>query len=514
MDNTIDPRVAAIVGKAAPAYSGDALRKRIVEDTMAKMQPSQGFFAETASDIGQTASGVVDSVSGTASDIGKVISSTAAGEQGVARGIGQGLGRLAGGVSDLIGQGVKGIAKVLLPGGAETAVKDTVKAVVSPIVQTPVVQDFIKKYDSMTPAEKRDVAGLMGVSSLALDAAGFGVGKKAATAAAPIAKEAAAAAAETAGKAARAAGAAAKAATAAPEPTFVGAVGQVLGKAGKGKTYAAQQAGKALSELDLSGVDTYAKLAERMGQRVDQLKGVVDSSLALDSVPKKLSTLTSSAKTANGEIKTNFVRLAIKQLQELYLKTGDLDGTAAIRDITERAGKVGLTAQEINNLARTYGTEFGQKAFGKTGEALTSVNAQLYENTRKGLKTLARGFVKGDAAQAADRAMSAVIGTRQLVQKNVEEVAKLLGVIQKRSALESLGHYVTKYADMLSGNFLRGAVGGLLPRGVGNKVMNAIDLERALGRNLKVIQEAMKTEDPAALEELLKTLAKPLGTSD
>jgi hypothetical protein len=65
---------------------------------------------------------------------------------------------------------------------------------------------------------------------------------------------------------------------------------------------------------------------------------------------------------------------------------------------------------------------------------------------------------------------------------------------------------VTKYADLLTGGSIRGLVGGLLPRGAGYKVMNALDIEAGLEKNLKIIQDAIKAGNDADVVKILKKL--------
>ena len=69
------------------------------------------------------------------------------------------------------------------------------------------------------------------------------------------------------------------------------------------------------------------------------------------------------------------------------------------------------------------------------GDALTSVNAKMFENTRSQLKQLARQGITGKAAQTADQAMSKLYNTQRLVQKNVEAVNKIQ---QKINSLKRL----------------------------------------------------------------------------
>ena len=47
-------------------------------------------------------------------------------------------------------------------------------------------------------------------------------------------------------------------------------------------------------------------------------------------------------------------------------------------------------------------------------------------------------------------------------------------------------------------------MGGLLPRGVGYKTLNALDLEKHLKKNLEVIQKAIKSKSDDEINQLLK----------
>ena len=174
-------------------------------------------------------------------------------------------------------------------------------------------------------------------------------------------------------------------------------------------------------------------------------------------------------------------------------------------DILTKAKTQGLTRLEVNNLSRQYGIEFGEKAFSKIGEPRTSVNAVKFENTRSALKTIARQGLSGKIAQEMDKSISSLYRVKDLVRKNTEAVNKLQQRIQERGLVEKFGYKAAKTLDVLTGGGIRGIVGGLLPRGVGYKVMNALDLEQVLQRNLDIIQKALKAGDKELLEIIKRT---------
>lgn len=284
------------------------------------------------------------------------------------------------------------------------------------------------------------------------------------------------------------------------------AVGQVL----QGTTKDLKSGVKALSLVETDGVKTFKDLGSKIQNKISELAKGVDADLALDQTKKKLSELVISAKTQSGKlVKIKPVENALNQLEELYTKIGDVVGVADIKDLLAKAKKFGLTNQEVNTLARKYGQEFSSKAFNKMGDALTSVNAQMYENTRKALKNLARSGIKGKEAQLADEAMSSLYDTLTLIQKNVQAVNKIQQKISERGLLENIGHAVAKYGDVLTGGSIRGLVGGLLPRGAGYKVLNALDIESLLEKNLKILQDAIKSGNDAEIINILKGLERP-----
>lgn len=273
-----------------------------------------------------------------------------------------------------------------------------------------------------------------------------------------------------------------------PIPTAKEAMGQVL----QGKTKDISSGFKALRNVDTSGVKTYRDLFNRVEGSIKNLSTKVDETLD-NTTPIGLDDLKLTGKTASGEtMSIDYLSRALDHLKELYMNTGDDITAKNIDDLINKAKTQGLTRLEVNNLARQYGQEFGEKAFSKMGDPLTSVNAVRFENTRKALKKIARQGMGGKEAQKLDESISSLYRVKDLIKKNVDAVNKLNQKIQQRGILEKFGHVVAKTADIATGGTIRGIVGGLLPRGVGYKVMNALDLEQALERNLKAIMKAMK----------------------
>jgi hypothetical protein len=295
-----------------------------------------------------------------------------------------------------------------------------------------------------------------------------------------------------------------------PKPkTVEGAAKQIL----QGETGDLKAGIEAIKAVDTTGVKTFKDLLGKLDEKIPTLARIVDADLALDITKRPLAQLNLVEKTLSGKpVKINPVNPALAQLKELYMKTGDKVRAANIGEIIQSAKKTGLTNFEINIVARTYGSEFGKKAFSKMGDPLTSVNAQLFENTRSQLKKLARQGIKGADAQAADELMSSIYNTENLISRNVEAVNKLTQKIQERGLAEKIGYQVAKYGNILTGGSLRGIMGGILPRGAGYKVMNALDLEEALMKNLEVINKAVVSGSEADITSAVNTIKKNAST--
>jgi hypothetical protein len=493
--------------------------KDSVEPTV--IQKPQSILQEAGQDIKQTYSGLKDVFNRTKQDIGQIAEAEVAGEQGKFRSFAQTIGRLAGGVSSGIGELFKGATKVALTQEGEDKLKSGLGTAIEKIV--PIAQKldemsgspvgtFMKNYESLDDKTKRDVDSLLGVTQLAFDLATAGTTKKVGQIGVEKGVELGSKAVDTGIGAVEKGTDLAKRATskiikstATPPPTPLKAVGQVL----QGKTEDIAKGVKGLSKLDTTGVKTFKELEGTIQNKISDLAKQVDSDLALDATKKPLQNLIISSKSAGNIVQINPVEKALKQLDELYTKIGDTVESANIKELLQTARTEGLTNLEINDIARVYGQQFGQKAFSKMGDPLTSVNAQLFENTRKAVKKIARQGISGKEAKMADEAMSNLYNTQRLIKKNVEAVNKITQKINERGLFEKIGHAVAKYGNVLTGGTIRGVVGGLLPRGAGYKVMNALDIEKALQKNLEIIQSAIKSNSDKEIVNLLKTIDKP-----
>lgn len=284
--------------------------------------------------------------------------------------------------------------------------------------------------------------------------------------------------------------------------TATEAVGEIL----QGRTKDLSAGQRVFAVLDKKGIKTY----EDLGQRVDSFVGTaarkLDETLGSEQGVKTLDQLATIGKTQGGkEVKTNYVEKALEQLNELYTKIGDNVGAGNMSEVLDKARTQGLTNLEVNQIARKYGIEFGDKAFSKLGDPLTSVNAQMYETVRKGLKTVARSGVTGEQAKNLDSLISDAIQVRSLVRKNIEKINALDQRVANRGWGEKVGRGLGIAADTMTGGLVSSFFKKLIvPSNVGLKTLNALDIEERLAKNLSIIDKASKAENPGSLVSAIK----------
>ena len=266
---------------------------------------------------------------------------------------------------------------------------------------------------------------------------------------------------------------------------------------------------KVLGELDTSGnkgISTYEDLVDRLGKAIEDNQTKTDAEYAKDTTPRQLPELTVRSK---GLASINYVKEALKGLDEFYTKARDVESAAWAKTMTKKAKSEGLTPAEINLIAKKYGGEFGQKAFSRqTGEPLTSVNAQAYENIRTGLKSTARGFLKDDAAKTLDKNTSEMIRVYEQAKKVQEKVNSLDQRIQQRGILQKAGRLAGGALDIATGGLVRGFFQKLLlDSNRGYKSMNALNFEENLAANMKKLQYLERMNDTTLARLIVKTMS-------
>lgn len=282
---------------------------------------------------------------------------------------------------------------------------------------------------------------------------------------------------------------------------------------GKGVSFDAKavaDAKKTLSTINTKGVSSFTDLRTTIDDGVEALANKVDDILTAEAPnigelkPKDLVT---EIKVKNKTVKQNYVEDALNHLEELYTNTNDAASRAEIEILKEKMVNEGLDIKDINDIARRYGREV--RSFNeKTGVPLTSINAQAYENTRKGIKKTLRNLMPDDMLKVLDERMSQMMNTSRLVERLEQNTKALYRVAKERGVLENIARKGADIVNAASFNTVSGFVSRFLPSNVGLKTMNAIDLENALSKNLKRINKLLEETGEAALTDDLTALLK------
>ena len=275
------------------------------------------------------------------------------------------------------------------------------------------------------------------------------------------------------------------------------------------ETDKAKLAEEVLTSIKTDGVKTYKDLSNVIENENKAVK------LAKDEVLKSNTELYKPEKLVKDGF--NYVDESIKNLAEYYKGAKDIPNFNRVMQLYQKSQTQGLTALELDKIAREYGTEFGTNAFSKvTGEPLTSVSAQAFENVRSGVKDTTRSLFEGNKSlQTLDERVSKLINAKKMVDDVAIKVGKLEAKLKNENALMKLGRKVGSVAgkiiDVGTGGTVRGFISKFFPSNMGYKTMNYLDIEAELGKNLKLLDKLNNSKGQEFinnLEELVKTGAE------
>jgi hypothetical protein len=265
---------------------------------------------------------------------------------------------------------------------------------------------------------------------------------------------------------------------------------------------------KTLKEIDIEGVETYKDLSKVLNERVKTLSQSVDDQLDDVKITSKLDDLSVESMVGDQKVSFNYVKQALDDLVELYTKTTSPNDLARIKQLITKAQSTGLSAKELNTIAREYGIEFGRKAFSaRTGEPLTSVNAQSFENVRSGVKSTVRNLMPNDGTKAIDAQIADTITTRRLVDQMAVKVSNLEQQVMQRGLIENIGRRLGQVIDVATFGGLKAFISKLFfPSNVGLKKMNSLDLQNMLQENLKTIQNVSNASDDLIVDTFVQKI--------
>lgn len=282
------------------------------------------------------------------------------------------------------------------------------------------------------------------------------------------------------------------------EKKVTDAIGRVL----QGEIKDIETGRKVLSTIDMSDVKSYKQGEERLNEQIRAIRTAQDKALETNKATRVLNNLNLKTTVGGETVQQNYVKDALDQLETYYTKTNNAKGIATVKGIRQQAESGGLTAKEINDIAILHGKDLN--AFNASGELASGLSKQAAENTRAGVKATSRDLFGNNIARAADAELTKIIRVRDLFKDMNEKVNTLQQKIQQRSLGNRVGRLVEQATNIVSMGTARGFVEAIVPRGMGYKTLNALDLEKQLQKNLKLIQRA---ENPFSSEQdIIKAL--------
>ena len=270
----------------------------------------------------------------------------------------------------------------------------------------------------------------------------------------------------------------------------------------------AETVNRALREVDLDGVTTNAELVTRLDEQIGTIAKKMDEVLETDPTRRKMDQLTNTIDVNGQKVTHNYVSEALDQLEKEYIKTNNLRKLAEVRQIRQKAISEGLTTKEVNDIARRHASDLN--AFSPlSGELSSGLAKQTAENTRKGLKTTARTNFGNEISQEADKAIADLSRLKTIAQGRAQAVERAKTMIVKPSMSQRVGGLLEQALNIATLGTSRGlfhALANSTLKGAAktqNK-LNAIELEKMMAKDIKLIQEA--SQQGASEETIIRKL--------
>lgn len=480
------------------------------------LEESKGAFGSFGGAVKSFFSGVGDAMSERSANKTEIEQKREDGTIGAARGFLRHAGEGAGFVGDI---GFEGL-KFLAPQFVERLAGDAAQSV----GETEVAQAAVKKYDELKqkhPEAMADVEAVFNIASLVPIAKGAQitgrVAKETAEATASGAATTARVAQESAESVARKADEALTARRAARLEKMQEEVDMAVGQIIQGTPDDIAKAKRALQNIDTKGVETYEDLNIIIDDKVKTLSRTIDEMLDAQSEPIK--DFARRRTVGEGEnafsVTSTPVQNALDELDNFYKKINDDVGAAEMSRLKQKLETSGLTLREVNDLARRHGRDLN--AFNANGELASGLSKQAAENTRKGLKDVVRERLPDDATKELDSQISDLLQTQRLTEKIETKVQQLEQRLTNRTLAQKFGGTIASVVDLATFGSLRGFIARLMPSNIGNKAMNYKEIEEALQKNLKKLQQIIDADDEKAVrlfQDYVRDVQPGLSTRD
>jgi len=261
------------------------------------------------------------------------------------------------------------------------------------------------------------------------------------------------------------------------------------------------------SGVNVTGIKTFDDLNKTINGKIEELSSNLDNILSKKTDAKKLSDLNLTTKVGEKSVSHNFVDDAINQLKDFYEKTNNQEGIAKISEIEDKANNNGLTVKDINDISRLHGKDLS--AYNQNGELASGLKKQSAENTRIGVKETARKEFGNHVYEKADKEISNLIRTRDLVSDLKEKSNEIKQKTKELGWGERAGKLAYEIANGSTFGLLNGVFHDFLKHDP--STLNAVSLEKGLNKRLLKLKEL--TSGTVSEESAIRSMEKILRDS-
>jgi hypothetical protein len=253
------------------------------------------------------------------------------------------------------------------------------------------------------------------------------------------------------------------------------------------------QAQRVLVGTDLSKTRTYEGAKNVIQNRITNISNKLDEALAKDKRAMPLQDLSSSIDVEGKTYTHNFVQDALSQMWDFYKKTNNVQGAAKIRSWMDKANTAGLTIKDVNDIAKQHGRDLN--AFNANGELSSGLSKQAAENTRQGVKDIARTKFNNPIYNEADATLSDLITTRDAMSKMAGDVFNAKKRLPQLGLAGKTLNLGIKALDFISRHAI-GKLQQILGKQTSTGSMTKIAIEEALQNNLKKFNDLVGSKIP------------------
>lgn len=263
---------------------------------------------------------------------------------------------------------------------------------------------------------------------------------------------------------------------------------------------------------EVASIQTYDDMSKVLTNKLSETGMKQDAILESNPTKYRLPALNKTV----GKTPVNYVLKMLNNMKDYYASTTNLEKLDVITNLKNKALTEGLTAKEINNLARMNTTDMS--AYNANGQLSNGITKQSNENIRRGVKNTVDQLVDNKEFKALDKDFEAIFNTRDLAQKNYDAFLKTKNKIKDAAFLEKYGYKIVNIADRLSGQLASGGVRALLPKGQGIHTNTAHGMGVDLSKNLNELYDLLNQDLPpkvlaARLDKMAYNSGKALAAT-